>query len=44
MAKAEATFTNPIKVSGKLFLWIIVMATTVEADPIGVMFPPRFAP
>ena len=43
-AKAEATFTNPMKVSGSLFLWIIVIATTVDADPMGVMLPPRLAP
>ena len=43
-ANSAATLTNPTKVSGSLCFWMIVIATTVEADPMGVMLPPRLAP
>ena len=36
--------TKAPKESFKPCLWMIVTATSVEADPMGVMFPPRLAP
>ena len=43
-ANGSALETNPPNDSLRPCLWMIVTATSVEADPIGVRLPPRFAP
>ncbi len=43
-ANTSALATNPPNDSGRPCLWMMVTATSVEADPIGVMVPPRLAP
>ena len=43
-AKGNALRTKATNESGTLCLCMMVTATSVEADPIGVRLPPRFAP
>ena len=43
-ANNAACFTKSKKEICNLFLCIIVTATRVEAEPMGVRFPPRLAP
>ena len=44
MAKGRALITKPPKLISNFCLCIIVTATSVDAEPIGVKFPPRLAP
>ena len=43
-ANGIAALTKSTNDSFSSYLWMMVTATSVEAEPIGVMLPPRLAP